>query len=227
MLIVDDETGFRQPINAFLTANGMQVKEAGTAAEMDAIFINFTPEIVLLDVNLPDETGLDIAYRLKQTRDIDIIMLSAFGDVGHRINGLTAGADYYLPKPVDLRELLAVILSRKDRRKKDKEHAALWILDVSMWLLTTPDGIRHKLTKNERSLLNVLISKAGHSVSRQQLYEALGVSEYQYENRSLDVQIARIRRRFTADSYTIPIKTVHNVGYLFNEKALIERRLPD
>lgn len=223
VLIVDDEKHFRAPIKAVLGSLGMEVREAGTGAEMDAVLSRFEVDIVLLDINLPDETGLQIARRLKQTRNIDIVMLSALGEVEHRIEGLSSGADYYLPKPVDIRELLAVIQRRRQSADKLDESTAQWQFHASKWLLITPDGEEHALSKSERDILNLLISLAGKPVTRQQLYAALGLSDYPPESRSLDIHIARIRRRFTTYVYTIPIKTVRNIGYLFGEAVTVHR----
>lgn len=223
VLIVDDEAHFRAPIKAVLDSHGLEVMEAGTATQMDVVLSRFDVDIVLLDVNLPGETGLQIASRLKQTRAIRIIMLSAFGEVEHRVDGLTSGADYYLPKPVDIRELLAVIERFRRQTHAECASGSRWQFDATKWLLITPDGEQHTLSKSERDILNALISLAGKPVTRTQLYAALGNPYYSPESRSLDIHITRIRRRFTTDSYTIPIKTVRNVGYLFCEAATVQR----
>lgn len=223
ILIVDDEADFRTPIKAVLEKQGMEVREAGTAAEMDTVLSRFDADILLLDVKLPDETGLEIAHRLKQTRAIDIVMLSALGEVEQRVEGLTSGADYYLPKPVDLQELLAVIRSRSQRRDNQNDKSASWQYDSTKWLLITPDGKSHTLSKSEWDILSTLISLAGKPVSRQQLYTALGTPDYPPESRMLDIRITRIRQRFTTDNYAIPIKTVRNVGYMFNDAIRVYR----
>lgn len=222
ILIVDDEPDFRIPIKAVLDSFGMEVREAGTATEMDAVLSRFEADILLLDVNLPDETGLQITQRLKQTRNIDIVILSALGEVEHRVEGLSSGADYYLPKPVDIRELLAVI-QRRYQTGDQQTGTERWQFHATKWLLTTPDGEQHELSKSERDILNALISLTGKPVTRQQLYAALGMHEYLPESRSLDIHITRIRQRFTTDDYTIPIKTVRNVGYLFSEAVTVHR----
>lgn len=223
ILIVDDEPDFRTPIMSVLNSLGMEVKDAGTAAEMDAVLSHYEADVLLLDINLPDESGLQIARRLKQTRNIDIVMLSAQGDVEHRVEGLSSGADYYLPKPVDIRELLAVIQRHQPAADKHCESTASWQFHASRWLLTTPGGEEHSLKKSERDILNALISLAGKPVTRQQLYAALGTPDYPPESRKLDIHITRIRRRFTTDDYAIPIKTVRNIGYLFNDTVKIHR----
>ncbi|MGP9827284.1 response regulator transcription factor [Ectopseudomonas khazarica] len=221
VLIVDDEAHFRAPIRAVLESAGMEVMEAGTATQMDAIMSRFEVDMLLLDVNLPGEGGLQIACRLKQTRRIEIIMMSALGDVEHRVNGLSSGADYYLPKPVDIRELLAVMQRCRRYSSVEKTVPTPWQFQATKWLLITPDGVEHQLSKSERDILDRLISLAGKPVTRQQLYAAMGVPNYPPESRSLDIHITRIRRRFTTATYAIPIKTVRNVGYLFFETVRV------
>jgi len=221
VLIVDDEAHFRAPIRAVLESIGMEVMEAGSATQMDGIMSRFEVDMLLLDVNLPGEGGLQIASRLKQTRRIEIIMMSALGDVEHRVNGLSSGADYYLPKPVDMRELLAVMQRSKRHVSVDKAVPTPWQFQAAKWLLITPDGEEHELSKSERDILDRLISLAGKPVTRQQLYAAMGVPNYPPESRSLDIHITRIRRRFTTGTYAIPIKTVRNVGYLFSEAVRV------
>ncbi|MDO8826707.1 response regulator transcription factor [Methylophaga sp.] len=223
VLIVDDEEHFRAPIRAVLASRGLEVMEAGTATQMDTLLSRFEIDILLLDVNLPGESGLQIANRLKQTRNIEIIMLSASGEVEHRVNGLISGADYYLPKPVDIRELLAVIECCKRQTYDESAAPASWQFDAAKWLLITPDGVEHSLSKSELNIVNALISMAGKTVTREQLYAAMGIPDYLPESRSLDIHITRIRRRFTTDSYVIPIITVRNVGYLFNDTVKIHR----
>jgi len=223
VLIVDDEEHFRAPIRAVLVSRGLEVMEAGTATQMDTLLSRFEIDILLLDVNLPGESGLQIANRLKQTRNIEIIMLSASGEVEHRVNGLISGADYYLPKPVDIRELLAVIQCCKRQTYDESAAPASWQFDAAKWLLITPDGVEHSLSKSELNIVNALISMAGKTVTREQLYAAMGIPDYLPESRSLDIHITRIRRRFTTDNYVIPIITVRNVGYLFNDTVKIHR----
>lgn len=220
VLIVDDEPEFRAPIRAILEHHGMAVGEAATAAQMNDVLQQFDPDFLLLDVNLPDATGLDIARRIKQTRNIEIIMMSALSAVECRVDGLQSGADYYLPKPVDTRELLAVIENLRARRD-DGAGSGKWVLDVSQWLLTTPDGKQHRLSISERNLLHALAQHAGQTVRRQQLYDALGVEVYEPESRRLDINISRLRSRFSSADYTLPLKTVHGLGYQFSEPVSI------
>lgn len=222
LIFIDDEEDFRTPIAAILRHNGYEVEEAGTPDEMADILSNYNPDIFLLDINLPQESGLDIARRLKQQSSASIIMLTAYGSVEDRIEGLTTGADYYLPKPVDTRELMAVIENLYLRYHQAGKITANWQLDTTSWSLTTPDNRQHPLNKAELVILSTLAQSKGDPVTRAQLYKALGVHTYTAETRSLDIQISRLRKRFSSDRYCIPIKTVHSVGYLFNDTISVE-----
>ena len=105
VVIVDDDPDFRAPIKAVLINEGIVVQEAESASQLRQIMETFHPDMVLLDVNLPDDSGFNIARHLKQNTYVDVVMLSSMGEVEHRVSGLNSGADYYLPKPVDIREL--------------------------------------------------------------------------------------------------------------------------
>lgn len=220
LLLVDDEEDFRAPIISILSNSGMEVVEAASGEEMEQQLQGFTPDLVLLDINLPDESGLDLVNRLKKERICGIVILSAFSDVEHRIEGLNRGAEYYLSKPVEPRELIAVIQNIY-QRQQNRLNQSLWVLNQTEWLLTTPDQLIHTLSQSEFQLLAALFSEPGSAISRKTLYEMLGMEAYDPSSRSLDIQISRLRSRFSTEAYTIPIKTVHSVGYAFTESVLV------
>lgn len=218
LLFVDDEEDFRAPISDILRSQEINVSEVGSGKEMDAWLAGNTPDLILLDVNLPGESGFDIAQRLKQNSNVSIIMLTAYGSVENRIEGLTRGADYYLPKPVDIRELLAVINNLTARSAAEP---TAWTLNTTAWSLTTPDGVRHDLNKSELLILSELARTPGEPVSKSDLYTAIGMPDYSPDSRTLEVQISRLRKRFTTEDYSIPLKTLHSIGYLFNDDVHI------
>jgi len=222
VLLVDDEEDFRAPIASILRNNGLEVTEAGTAAEMDNILEQHKPDVIVLDVNLPGESGFEITSRLKQSEDFRIVMLTAYGEVDDRIEGISRGADYYLSKPVDTRELLAVIRNLSQRSDDKTTAPAGWVLNTTDWSLITPDQHKHELTKSELQILTLLAQHQSNPVSRKALYSALGLQDYAPESRGLDIKISRLRHRFTNKDYSIPIKTIHSVGYLFNGEIDIQ-----
>ncbi len=221
LLFVDDEEDFRAPISDILRSQGINVCEASSSKEMDCWLASNTADLILLDVNLPGESGFDIAQRLKQNTNISIIMLTAYGSVENRIEGLTRGADYYLPKPVDIRELLAVIHNLAARSQVTDALASCWTLNTTTWSLTTPDAVRHELNKSELLILSELARTPGEPVSKSDLYTAIGMPDYSPDSRTLEVQISRLRKRFTTEEYSIPLKTLHSIGYLFNDDIQI------
>ena len=226
LLLVDDEEDFRTPIASILSGSGMEVVEAGSAQQMDTLLQagGEAPDVVLLDINLPDESGLQVVCRLKKQHDCSVVMLSAYGEVEQRIEGLKQGADYYLSKPVDVRELQAVIHNLYQRKQSIPDSSipcSCWALDVTKWELMTPDEELHLLSQSEFQLLSALAATPGNPVTRKKLYEALGVNEYAPNSRGLDIQVSRLRRRFTTATYTIPLKTVHSVGYAFTEPVQV------
>jgi len=207
-----------------LINEGIVVEEAESAAQLRHVMETFQPDMILLDVNLPDDSGFNIVRHLKQTAQVDVVMLSAMGDVEHRVSGLNSGADYYLPKPVDIRELLAVMRNRfTTQAVKPVRHSGRWMLDSTSWVLTTPDGQEHPLNSSEFALLSELARQAalGKPSTREALYSALGNPNYSPESRSLDLHMSRLRQRLSSDQFPFPIKTVRNVGYELTEIMVI------
>jgi len=151
-------------------------------------------------------------------------MLSSMGEVEHRVSGLNSGADYYLPKPVDIRELLAVMRNRfTTQAVKPFRQTGRWTLDTTSWLLTSPDGQQHALNSSEFALLSELTqqSRQGKPSTREALYTAIGNPNYSPESRSLDIHMSRLRHRLSSDQFRFPIKTVRNVGYELTEAIVI------
>ncbi|SFK57215.1 response regulator transcription factor [Methylophaga sulfidovorans] len=224
ILLVDDDADFRVAIKVLLMNEGLQVEEAASAQEMDTVLSHFNADIVLLDVKLPDDSGLNIVSRLKLNRRIDVVMISALGAVEHRVLGLSSGADYYLAKPIDIRELLAVINNRFRALMADKpEQKHSWQLDIVNWLLITPDGEQHTLNNSELKILTLLVehSMQGKATTREVLHYALGKSSYPTDSRSVDLHISRIRQRFTSNDFQFPIKTIRKVGYQLTKQITI------
>jgi len=224
VVIVDDDADFRAPIKAVLINEGIMVEEAESASQLSQVLESFQPDMVLLDVNLPDDSGFNVARHLKQNTYVDVVMLSSMGEVEHRVSGLNSGADYYLPKPVDMRELLAVIHNRFTTQMANPvRKSGRWTLDAAGWLLITPDDQQHPLNSSEFALLNELAkqSQLSKPSTREALYTAIGKPNYSPESRSLDLHMSRLRQRLSSDLFPFPIKTVRNVGYELTEIIVI------
>ena len=230
--VVEDDPDLCGSIVRYLTLVGMNITRAGSGAELDQVLTGFTPDLLVLDVNLPGEDGFSIAARLRSSSKMGIVMLTARGQLNDRVLGLTAGADAYLVKPVQFRELEAVIhsLTRRLRdappeEKPDRSDEAgrAWGFDAASWSLITPAGKQVPLTNAEYRVLQVLTAEPGASVARDEIASALGKSVGGYDDRSIDAVMARLRRKVTvATGENLPIRAVRSVGYVF--AALVEAR---
>jgi DNA-binding response OmpR family regulator len=186
--------------------------------------------IVVLDVGLPGEDGFAIATYLKslrKTRSIGIIMVTARSETTSRIKGLECGADVYLTKPVDLRELQAYIesLHRRLHTPADND-ASVWYFDYGALRLTSPTGVEIELSHLEASFLDIVIKNKGQPVKRRDIVsKAFGQDFLAYDQRRLEAIVSRLRKKIH-ERYplALPIKVVHSVGYIFTEP--IEYRGP-
>ena len=243
ILIVDDDVGIREVIASFLEKHGFATSVAGDPQEMRAILERQRHDLIVLDVMMPGEDGLTALRRLNEGDAPPVIMLSAVGSDVDRIIGLEVGADDYLAKPCNPRELLARIRTVLRRRERDAKsparpdvHAAGlslvgggpmlrfagWTLDVLGHLLYDPDGRLVTLTDGELRLLRALAERPRRVLTRDQLLDfARGEGSESYD-RAIDVQISRIRRKMHA-AYAGEelIRTVRNEGYMFMAAAAV------
>jgi DNA-binding response OmpR family regulator len=224
--LVDDEPDFRQPVARYLRKRGMTVHEVGSIEALQPILSEFTPNIILLDVGLPGESGLDALKRLREESKAGVIMVTARGGLEERIEGLDRGADSYLSKPVSMRELEAVVLSlwrrigtnnttRAAEATTNDSMAEEWLFDAEGWALISPDGERARLSAAEYGVLSLLTEAPGEPVSRDHLFVALKKPPSGPDDRSLDVLVSRLRRKFSTSAFKLPIQSVRGVGYVF------------
>lgn len=170
--------------------------------------------ILILDYRLPGENGLSIAAHVRAHSATGIIMLTAKNSIEDRLRGHEAGADFYLTKPVDLRELGASVRTLF-RRLEITDQKPRWTVDESGFTLFAPNGRSVPLTPNELALLRPLASPSGVVVSRSALLTALGYAPDDIANRNLDAALRRLRlkvRDQTGDA--LPLRTVHSIGYM-------------
>jgi two-component system OmpR family response regulator len=225
VVIVEDDKDLAGSVVRYLSLVGMNIKAAGSSAEMDALLVSTIPDILILDVNLPGEDGFSIASRLREHTNMRIIMLTARQEVDSRVLGRTAGADVYLTKPVELRELEATIHSLYRRIQQGNNHShdasksatrSCWSFDATDWSVISPNGSRVVLTTSEYRVVQLLLSKPGEGVTRDELGAVLGKKLNGYEDRSIDALIARLRKKIQqASGEEIPIRTARSVGYVF------------
>ncbi|MBV8593219.1 MAG: response regulator [Caulobacteraceae bacterium] len=233
ILIVDDDPEIRHLVSEFLGRHGFGVETAADARSMDASLARRTPDLVVLDVMLPGEDGLDICRRLRRPNGPAIIMLSAMGDATDRIVGLELGADDYLPKPCNPRELLArvraVLRRRREMGPSDETMEAAcafegWRLDLVRHELRSPAGAAVNLTTGEFQLLRALVEHPRRVLTRDQLLEFARGPHSDAFDRAVDVQISRLRRKLEAsrspgEDREELIRTIRNEGYIFTAKV--------
>ena len=225
ILIVDDDKKLRELLARYLKEQGYQVDAAGDGKEMDRMLPRSAPDLIVLDLMMPGEDGLSIARRLRAEGEIPIIILSAKGEEVDRIVGLEMGADDYLSKPFNPRELLARINSvlRRAEQKGSQQRNVIIFDDYRMDLESyslTHNGEPVELTSGEFELLRHLAEHPNHVMSRDHLLDLLDSGVEEAFDRSIDVRITRIRKKIEQDPrHPRFIKTVRGVGYLFSTEG--------
>jgi DNA-binding response OmpR family regulator len=233
--VVEDEAPLRTDLVEYLSACGHDVVGCGDGKDLDRALESRVLDIVILDINLPGEGGFSIAGRLRSLSEIGIIMLTARGLNVDRVVGLEVGADVYMVKPVELRELEAQIRTLARRMRAGPAPAAAggatpaaepppvhaapiteWIYDQLTWTLISPEGKSIKLTGNERVFVSLLVTRPGEPVSRDEIFRALGKRGWDPADRSVDSMVRRLRAKGEqALGCPLPIESVHSVGYAF------------
>jgi two-component system OmpR family response regulator len=230
ILMVDDDPGIRDVVSEFLGRHGYLVETAADGAEMERILSRGQTDLVVLDVMLPGEDGLAICRRLSGSGGPAIIMLSAMGEETDRIVGLELGADDYLPKPCNPRELLAriraVMRRRQERRVSDGPIGATcefggWRLDLVRRELRSPQGVVVNLSSGEFSLLRAFVERPQRVLTRDRLLDLARGPDTEAYDRAIDVQISRLRKKLDDGSGALElIRTVRNEGYMFTAKVV-------
>jgi DNA-binding response OmpR family regulator len=234
LLVVDDDVRICRMLERYLTREGFTVDLAGDGRQMWAAYHARRPDLVVLDVMLPGVDGLTLARELRAESPIGIIMLTGKSDSVDTIVGLEIGADDYVTKPFENRELLARIRSVLRRTQSataaptrgdetDGRHMLRfegWKLDLDQRELIGPDGKPAHLTDHEFRLLALLVSHAGTALSRDQILMKLSRRDWNPEDRSVDVSVAKLRKLIENNpSQPRLIRTVRNVGYEFTARV--------
>ena len=229
VLVVDDEPEIRDMLQEYLTLRGFQVFTAEGGEALRRIVEAEQIDLVLLDISMPGEDGLSLARFLRDNTSIGIIMLTAAGEVVDRVIGLEIGADDYLAKPVDLRELLArvkAVLRRLHGRAAAENGDAPrqpnevafgdCRLNLDSHKLFDPEGQEIPLTSMEYDLLKAFAEHPNRVLSRDQLLDMAHNRGWEPFDRSIDIRIVRIRRKIEEDpAKPQVIKTVRGAGYIF------------
>ena len=229
ILVVDDDPAIRSLIREYLGEHDFKVSVAESGADMDRVLGVEIVDLVILDLKLPDEDGLAIARRLRESLDLPIIILTGRKDEVDRVMGLELGADDYVTKPFSQRELLArikAVLRRTESKRATRRGEAVrayrfagWELNTGTRRLKGPAGQTVELTNSEYSLLVAFLRSPQRVLSRDQLLEASRLHDDIYD-RSIDVQILRLRRK-VEESPNQPklIRTERGAGYYLDSKV--------
>lgn len=222
LLIVDDDERIRSLLHKYLLRNGFLVTAARDAAHARSILAGLDFDLIVLDVMMPGEDGMALTRSLRETRDTPILLLTARGDIENRIDGLESGADDYLAKPFEPKELLLrinAILRRMPETSAQDDlpkflHLGPIRYDVErgeMWQGDEPV----RLTATESQLMRIFSTSPGEPVSRTKLVEDLGRDRGQAQERAVDVQITRLRRKIESDpKQPRYLQTVRGSGYM-------------
>ena len=227
VLVVDDDRSIREMLSEYLTSEGYEVVLAEDGNSMRTAIERSAPDLVLLDLKLPQEDGLTLARYLRERYDVGIIMVTGAGGVVDRIVGLEVGADDYVAKPFDPRELLARIKSvmrrmhaRPASEARGEERNLVQFgsccLDLESHQLRDREGAPIPITSMEFDLLKVFAENPGKALSRDRILTLTKNREWDPYDRSIDIRVARLRRKVETDPENPQvIRTVRGVGYMF------------
>lgn len=227
ILVVDDDPQIRSFLQRYLEKQGCQVTCAADGDAMDAVLTKSSVDLILLDIGLPGRNGFDITRELRVNSNIPIIVLSGRDEIFDRVVGLEFGADDYITKPFEAREVLARIRTVLRRAKPDEKLAngadaplitfGDWVLNVNERTLTAgDDGAAADLTTTEFDVLHAFVSNPHMVFSRDQLLDKARGRETVVGDRTIDVHVMRLRKKIEPDpAAPTYIKTVHGIGYCF------------
>jgi two-component system phosphate regulon response regulator OmpR len=238
IVVVDDEPDLRETVAEYLSMHGYRVTPASGGPEMRQVIEASPADLVILDINMPGEDGLSLARHLREHTRVGIMMLTAAGAVVDRIVGLEMGADDYIAKPVDLRELLARVKSVLRRTTAataepeveadpDKVPFGRCFLNLAAHKLQEADGTEVALTSMEFDLLQAFARHPNRVLTRDQLLDLAHNRDWEPFDRSIDIRIARIRRKVEVDpAKPQAIKTMRGAGYMFVPGPVAKRSAP-
>lgn len=228
-LVVDDDGEIRDGVRDYLQRFGMTVSTAASGAEMRRLVQTETFDVIVLDLMLPDDNGLLLCRWVQEKAGIPVIMLTAHGDPASRVLGLEVGADDYLPKPFEPRELVArinAVLRRAQKGERNKEAGQRvvsfqgWQFDRLLRQLVSPDGVVVALSSAEYRLLSAFVERPGRVLSRDQLIELTRAPGVEVNDRSIDLAVSRLRQKLGDQAReAVLIRTMRGEGYVFDTKV--------
>ncbi len=233
IVVVDDDPLIRDLVDDYLTSEGYRVSKADSGQAMRDVLAADPADLIILDLSMPGEHGFSLVAELRKQSDVGIIIMTASESEVDQVVGLELGADDYVSKPTDLRQLLARVRSVLRRAKATSDTGVAsaggdfvtfdgWRLDRVARRLFAPDGAEVSLTTIEFDLLTAFIDNANRVLNRDQLLDKTHDREWSPFDRSIDNSVSRLRHKIEADPKKAQlIKTVRGVGYVFTAKVTV------
>ena len=219
VLIFEGEDVVRNPVKSFLKHSGMNAQDAKSVQEFEELRRQQHPDVIALGLNAPTDYQLNLVERVRKEDNCGIIILSSNSENSIRMLTLSLGADNYFEKPINLKELELSIRNLYERIKKPDEDKkdGKWLFDADNWMLTAPNGDNLRLSEAEYMVISKLSNMPGQPVSREDLLEELNAREKNVigNDRSLDVLISRLRRKFAYTRQMLPVQSARGYGYVF------------
>ena len=241
ILIVEDEAALSRPVRRFLEQEGYAVSVADSGSSARRLVQKFEFDLILLDLGLPDQDGLSLLKLFQTTVGVPVIIVSGKAKAVDRILGLELGADDYISKPFNLRELQARIKAVLRRAASDRQSGttrqgghkvsrlvrfADWELDMGNGQLRAPDGSQVVLTTGEFKLLEAFINHPSRVLSREELLDWASNRDWTPFDRSIDTQVQRLRKKIEPDPrHPDMIRTVRGAGYMFTPKVQVRESI--
>ena len=228
VVVVDDEAAARAMVGDYLKLHGFRVTLCDGGASLRAAIAKDKPDLIVLDLNMPEEDGLSIVRDLKTRNNVPVIMLTATASPIDRVVGLELGADDYIAKPCELRELLARVRSVLRRAQaaaaagaaggaRERVRFGTKWLDLEARVLQDEEGVDHPLTTSEFNLLKAFADHPRRVLSRERLLDLANARDPDAFDRAIDVRITRIRRKIEPDpNHPRIIRTIRGAGYVFS-----------
>lgn len=224
ILLIDDDEDFCRSVKTYFEREGIQLATLCDPLVVTAIDLTKI-KVVLLDLDMPVLNGRKILHQMPKSQSPFVIIVSGHCDIDTRLDLLGSGADIFLSKPVDLRELCLIVKKAVGRSSADTSSASSrWTLHRHQMCLFTPDQRTFRLSGTEFRVLEQLFQNAGETIVKEILIEVStgsATSPTVQQVRSLEVLLSRLRRRFSTDSATFPVKSLRNVGYIFHGNCKI------
>jgi DNA-binding response OmpR family regulator len=216
VLLLDDEVALANQISLFLSKRNYQVQTAHRLDRLNTLLQAQSFDLLILDRMLPDGELLDHFDDIKAMHEGPVIIMTALGMSNNKVEGYRAGADYYLTKPIDLDELLAILEHLSKKVASINAQNSTWVLEEKS--LLDPIGLSVTITPREKMILQVLMSKEGEMVTKNDLIASLGFDVENYDFRRLDTALYRLRQKVEKNSdNNFPLQTVYGLGYVWQE----------